>query len=110
MKKSRPAWLVSALCSPADEAEAARILLSETTTFGLRRRSCERTKLDRRFETVETRYGPIRVKIGLLAGREVTASPEFEDCRRAAQTHHVPVREVLAEATTRYRDRETGAS
>jgi uncharacterized protein (TIGR00299 family) protein len=110
MKKSRPAWLVSALCSPADEAEAARILLSETTTFGLRRRSCERTKLDRRFETVETRYGPIRVKIGLLAGREVTASPEFEDCRRAAQTHHVPVREVLAEATTRYRCRATGAS
>jgi hypothetical protein len=110
MKKSRPAWLVSALCSPADEAEAARILLSETTTFGLRRRACERTRLDRRFETVETRYGPIRVKIGLLAGRVVTASPEFEDCRRAAQTHHVPVREVLAEATTRYRDRETGAS
>jgi len=109
MKKSRPAWLVSALCSPADEAEAAGILLSETTTFGLRRRTCERTKLDRRFETVETRYGPIRVKIGLLAGRVVTASPEFEDCRRAAQTHHVPVREVLAEATTRYRDRQTGS-
>ena len=109
MKKSRPAWLVSALCSPADEAEAARILLSETTTFGLRRRACERTKLDRRVETVETRYGPIRVKIGLLASRAITASPEFEDCRRAAQTHHVSVREVIAEATTRYRNRETGA-
>jgi len=109
MKKSRPAWLVSALCSPADEAEAARILLSETTTFGLRRRACQRTKLERRFETVETRYGPIRVKVGLLAGREMTASPEFEDCRRAAQTHHVPVREVLAEAATQYRRRETGA-
>lgn len=109
MKKSRPAWMVCALCSPADEAEAARILLSETTTFGLRRRTCERTKLDRRFETIETRYGPIRVKIGLLAGREMTASPEFEDCRRAAQTHHVSVREVIAEATTRYRNRQTGA-
>ena len=50
------------------------------------------------------------MKIGLLAGREVTASPEFEDCRRAAETHHVPVREVLAEAMTRHRDRETGSS
>ena len=105
MKKSRPAWLVSVLCSPSDEAEAARILLSETTTFGLRRRCCERTRLDRHFETVETRYGPIRIKVGLLDGREITASPEFEDCRRAAQTHHAAVREVLAEALAARRAR-----
>lgn len=103
MKKSRPAWMISALCDPADEAEAARILLRETTTFGLRRRRCGRIKLDRRIETVETRYGPIRVKIGLLDGREVTAAPEFEDCRRAAETHHASVREAIAEALLSYR-------
>ena len=103
MKKSRPAWTLSALCAPADEAEAAAIMLRETTTFGLRRRTCRRIKLDRRIETVETRYGPVRVKVGLLEGREVTASPEFEDCRRAAETHHVAVREALAEALLSYR-------
>ncbi len=97
MKKSRPAWQISVLCSPGDEAEATRILLSETTTFGLRRRLCERTRLDRRFETVETRFGPIRMKVGQIAGRDITASPEFEDCRRAAQVHHAAVRDVLAE-------------
>jgi pyridinium-3,5-bisthiocarboxylic acid mononucleotide nickel chelatase len=103
MKKSRPAWVLSALCAPADEADAARIILGETTTFGLRRRPCQRMKLDRRFETVETRYGPIRVKVGMLGGREITASPEFEDCRRAAQSNHAAVREVLAEALVQYR-------
>jgi len=108
MKKSRPAWLVSVLCSPSDEAEAVRIMLSETTTFGLRRRWCQRTKLDRRFETVETRYGPIRIKVGLLDGRQITASPEFEDCRRAAETHHVAVREVLGEALAARRGRVDG--
>jgi len=108
MKKSRPAWTLSALCDPADEAEAARILFGETTTMGLRRRRCERVKLDRRIETVETRYGPVRVKVGLLDGREVTASPEFEDCRRAGETHHASVREAVAEALACYRQIQLG--
>jgi uncharacterized protein (TIGR00299 family) protein len=113
MKKSRPAWILSALAAPADAAEAERILLTETTTFGVRRRLCERRKLVRHHEVVETPYGPIRVKVGLLDGREMTASPEFEDCNQAAERHHVAVREVFAAAQTVYRtgkptDRVTG--
>jgi pyridinium-3,5-bisthiocarboxylic acid mononucleotide nickel chelatase len=113
MKKSRPAWILSALAVPADAAEAERIMLAETTTFGVRRRLCERRKLLRHHEVVETPYGPIRVKVGVLDGREITASPEFEDCNQAAERHHVPVREVYAAAQTVYRagkpaDRVTG--
>ena len=98
MKKSRPAWTLNALCVPGDVAAAERIIFTETTTFGIRRRTSRRSKLARRCETVETPFGPIRVKIGLLDGRAVTASPEFADCRLAAQTHHVAIREVSAEA------------
>jgi len=113
MKKSRPAWVLSALAAPADAAEAERIMLAETTTFGVRRRLCERRKLVRHHEIVETPYGPIRVKVGLLDGREMTASPEFDDCNQAAERHHVAVREVFAAAQTVYRagkpaDRITG--
>ena len=97
-KKSRPAWTLSALASPANIAEAERIIFTETTTLGIRKRECSRTKLDRSFETIETPFGPIRTKIGRLAGRVVTASPEFADCQAAAESHHVPVREVLAAA------------
>ena len=103
MKKSRPAWVLSALCSPADAAEAERLIFTETTTFGVRRRTCTRTKLLRRHETVETPYGPVRIKLGERDGRAVTASPEFEDCRRAAEAHHVSVRHVMAAAETLYR-------
>ncbi len=105
MKKSRPAWVLSALCRPADAAAAERVFFEETTTFGVRRRSCRRGKLLRSFETVETVFGPIRIKVGRLDGRVVTASPEFADCRAAADTHHASVREVLAAASAAWRQK-----
>lgn len=98
MKKSRPAWMLCALCNPADVKAAEEILFSQTTTFGVRRRVCQRNKLQRSFQTVETPFGPIRVKIGQLNGRLVTAAPEFADCAAAAQSHHQAVKDVLAAA------------
>lgn len=103
MKKSRPAWVITALCEPSDVAAAEEILFRETTTFGVRRRLCGRRKLRRRSETVETPYGPIRLKVGRSGDRDVTASPEFGDCRTAAEAHGVPVREVMAAAQHAYR-------
>ncbi len=101
-KKSRPAWTLFALCRPCDVEEAERMLFVETTTFGVRRRVCNRSKLQRTFETVETPYGSVRVKIGRLEGRVVTSCPEFNDCLSAADAHHVPVREVIDSARSGY--------
>jgi len=98
MKKSRPAWMLCVLCEPGSVEAAQKILFTETTTFGIRRRLCERAKLLRYHQTVETPYGPIRVKTGQLDGRTITASAEFADCLSAAETHHVPVREVIRAA------------
>ncbi|MCY2925809.1 MAG: nickel pincer cofactor biosynthesis protein LarC [Planctomycetota bacterium] len=106
MKQSRPAWQLSALCAEGDVAEAERILFTETTTFGIRRRPATRTKLARDWATVETPYGPIRVKVGRRGGVEVTASPEFADVRGAAGAHHVSAKEVYAAAMAAYRARE----
>ena len=103
MKKSRPAWMLSALCFERDASAAEGIIFSETTTFGIRRRTCSRGKLRRCFQNVETRYGPIRIKIGMRGGACVTASPEFADCAAAAAAHHVSVKEVMAEAMAIYR-------
>jgi uncharacterized protein (TIGR00299 family) protein len=97
-KKSRPAWVLSVLCRPADVGRAEELILRETPTLGIRRRLCQRTTLERRFETVETSFGPIRVKVASLAGDDITATPEFEDCRSAAETHHAAVRDVIAAA------------
>jgi len=106
MKKSRPAWTLHALCRPGDVAQTERIFFSETTTFGVRRYSCSRSKLHRTTETVETPFGAVRVKLGRRGGRVVTVSPEFADCRSAAEAHGVPVREVLAAAMRTHRQDE----
>ena len=108
MKKSRPAWTLVALCAPGDAAAAQRIIFTETTTFGIRSRPCRRSKLVRELATVETACGPIRIKVGLLDGQVVTASPEFDDCADAAQTHHLPVKDVYARALRAWGDREVG--
>jgi len=102
-KKSRPAWMLSALCAPADVERSEAIIFRETTTFGLRRRTASRTKLARSFETVETAYGPIRVKQGRQGETVITASPEFADCQAAAEAHGVPVKEVMSAALSAHR-------
>ncbi|MCD4699617.1 MAG: nickel pincer cofactor biosynthesis protein LarC [Phycisphaerae bacterium] len=108
MKKSRPAWTLSALCSAGDVSRAEEIIFAETTTFGIRRRACTRSKLARRHVTVETPYGPIRVKIGSRDGNVITASPEFADCLAAAEAHGVPVSEAIAVAIEAYRKQGPG--
>ena len=102
MKKSRPAWMLSALCDQADADRAEEIILSETTTFGVRRHPAGRTKLTREHKAVETPFGPIRMKIGRRGNRELSASPEFSDCQAAARAHNVPVRQVMASAQQAY--------
>ena len=103
MKKSRPAWTLSALAAAADLDEAERIIFSETTTFGIRRRIVARSKLTRHFETIETPYGPIRMKVGRRGGETMSCSPEFADCLSAAEAHHVPVKEVMGAAMAAFR-------
>ena len=98
MKKSRPAWVLAALCRPQDIAAAEEILFAETPTLGIRRQTLSRSTLIRRFETVETAFGPIRVKVSGRGDACLNASPEFDDCRQAARSHHVPVRRVIEAA------------
>jgi len=105
-KKSRPGWVLSALCAPAAVARAEEALFAETTTLGVRRRTCRRRKLARRHVTVETRYGAVRVKVAGRGGRDLTAAPEFADAAAAAEAHGVAVREVMAAAMAAWRGRQ----
>jgi len=103
MKKSRPAVLVSVLADPERADQLADILFRETSTFGVRRREVLRQCLDREWREVDTPYGTVRVKIGLLDGEEVSAAPEYEDCRRLAGERGVPVMEVYQAAQAAFR-------
>ena len=89
MKKNRPATLLAVICRPDDQYKMEEILFRETPTFGIRRSTMARSVLNRRHETVQTPYGPIRVKVGEANGTTYTVAPEYEDCRQAAKQHNV---------------------
>jgi uncharacterized protein (DUF111 family) len=103
MKKGRPGHLFGALCSDAARAAVEAVIFRETSSLGVRRTRVERSLLDRELIEVQTRYGPVRVKVGRLGGRLINAAPEFEDCRQAAERHGVAVKEVLAAAMAAFR-------
>ena len=98
MKKGRPAVLLTVLSAPEKADGLEEIIFAETSTFGVRRRTARRTKLDRIFETVTTGFGQVRVKVGRRHGKVVTVAPEFEDCRKAAEAHGASFRDVMQEA------------
>ena len=95
MKKNRPGVQVQILAKPADADTLQTLLLSETTTLGVKRREIRRDSLPRRFETVTTEYGPIQVKVATLANGPAKIIPEYEDCRKAAEKSGKPLRDIF---------------
>ncbi len=104
MKKNRPGVLLSVLTTRDNQRACEEVLFAETTTLGIRSHRCDRRKLARAIETVGTRFGEIRVKVGLSGGRAIHAAPEYDDCAKAAQEHGVPLGEVVQEARHAWRD------
>lgn len=95
MKKQRPGVQLSVLAAVDQRDAMARLVIELTGTFGVRFRVWDRLVLDRRHETIGTPFGPVRVKIGSLDGREVARKVEFDDAAKAAAQHGVPVRTVI---------------
>jgi pyridinium-3,5-bisthiocarboxylic acid mononucleotide nickel chelatase len=107
MKKNRPGLILTVLCKPQDADKLTQIIFAETTTLGVRRRVEERRTLARRWESVHTAWGDVRIKIASMNGTVTNYAPEYEDCRRIAEEHHVPLKTVMQEAARAYaRDRE----
>jgi hypothetical protein len=102
MKKGRPGTLLTVLCEPAKSGEFAQMILSETSTLGVRVRQDRRVCLERGHVAVETAYGSIRMKIGRQDGEERNAAPEFEDCRAAAERHGAALKQVQQAAIAAY--------
>jgi len=97
MKKSRPGILLTVLCPPAAIEPCEAIIFRETTTLGIRRSLQTRRILPRAFQTVQTPYGPVAVKLAWAtdqAAAPTNVQPEYEDCARLARQLRVPWREV----------------
>lgn len=101
MKRGRPALQISALCAPEALEAVRRAFFEATTTLGLRVHAVERPELERRVVEVELEPGGplLRVKVGYLDGRPVTAKPEHADVVEAAEKLGLPVRAVHERAS-----------
>ncbi len=99
MKKGRSGHLVRVLCDATSFDKATEILFRETTTLGLIWQPVRRKKIDRKLIKVETPYGKVRVKLGLLGAEIINIAPEHEDCRQLAEQSGVPLKEIYRIAT-----------
>jgi hypothetical protein len=102
MKKNRPGTLLTVLCTPEDAGKLTQLIFTETTTLGVRRRDEMRQTLARRWENVRTQWGEVRIKIASMNGTVTNYAPEYEDCRRIAAEHHVPLKTVMQKASQEY--------
>jgi hypothetical protein len=103
MKKGRAGVQVTVLCRPDLVPTLQEILFRETTTIGLRWRLENKVALAREFVEVETRWGKVQIKIASLpSGKIANAAPEYEDCRKIAAEHTVPLKQVMEEAMRAY--------
>ena len=95
MKKNRPGVLLSALVPTALEGAASELILSETSTFGVRVRSVERYEAAREVRQIDTTLGTVPVKVKLAEGRPIGISPEYEPCRGLALKAGLSLAEVF---------------
>ena len=103
MKKGRTGVQVTVLCRPSLVPALRDLLFRETTTIGLRWRLENKASLAREFTTIETPWGPVCIKIARWPNGEVAnAAPEYEDCRRLAVEHAVPLKQIMQESMRIY--------
>lgn len=94
-KKGRPAYQLQVIVEPSDVSRMEEIILSETTTIGIRRLQMERTCLPRAIESVETPWGEVAVKTVRLPDGTRRTTPEYEACAAIARDKGVALQTVM---------------
>lgn len=105
MKKNRPACQLSVLCDEEQVGEMNAVLFRETTTIGVRRHPVKRDVLERRGEEILTDYGPVKVKVCLLDGKELYY-PEYESVKKLARDHGTAYKEMYRLVTEQVCDKK----
>jgi uncharacterized protein (TIGR00299 family) protein len=96
MKKSRPGILLTVMCREADKEKMIHLIFRHTTTLGIREKFCNRYTLERKIETVDTPYGPIRRKVSTGYGVK-RSKYEYEDIAAVAKEKDLSISQVVSE-------------
>jgi len=108
MKKNRPGQLVTVLCESAKSSALTELIFRETTTIGVRHSTVGRQTLQRESILIKTTVGSIPVKVARLHGKILNAVPEYEECRKFAMEHSIPLKEVIAQVMFEF-EKQQGA-
>lgn len=96
MKKGRPGFTLQIISAPAHTFDIKNIIFSETSAIGLRFRKEERHTLAREEIILTTRWGELKAKKVTTPSGPVIY-PEYEECKKVASRHHIPLQEVYNE-------------
>ena len=99
MKKGRIGFELSVLCKSEDAKKLKELIFTHTTAIGVREIDVVKTELKRKFVSVETKFGDIRLKI---SGEDEKAKPEFDECKSAALAHKTSIFQVKKEIFKKY--------
>jgi uncharacterized protein (DUF111 family) len=98
MKKQRPGVLLQVVCASVDRESLLDVIFKESSTFGVRFYAVERAVLSRSFESVDTKFGVVQMKVGYRDQICMSATPEMEDCITLADQSGVSVEKVYRSA------------
>ncbi len=96
MKKGRPGYLLRVLSSHQESFALQNIILTETSSIGLRIRTEQRRILPRKTVEIDTPWGTTTAK-WVKAPDGPRIYPEYETCRKLAKEHNVPLFQIYRE-------------
>lgn len=94
MKKSRPATMLSVLAEGTLLESIAACLFAETSTIGIRHYPVQRQIAGRLTKRITTPWGEASVKVSSYQNKICNIAPEFEDCRKLAEEHNIPLKQI----------------
>jgi uncharacterized protein (TIGR00299 family) protein len=106
MKKGRPGWLLRILCPEENLEVVSAAVFSLSTSIGLRYHACDRLTLSRKVVTVETDYGPVRVKEIELPDGSRRGAPEYEDVKKIVKAGRASFEDAARAAEDAWRNRK----
>ena len=106
MKKSRPGIKISVLCGKTQIEDMKEILLTETTSLGLRVNQVEKTFLERKSFLLETRWGKVRIKSSFYNGKLIHQKPEYDDCKKISLEKGMTMEKVFREIDSLLKKRQ----
>ena len=99
MKKGRIGFELNVLCRSEDVKKLKELIFTHTTAIGVREIDVVKTELKRKFVSVRTKFGDIRLKI---SGDDERVKPEFDECKSAALAHKTSIFQVKKEIFKKY--------